>query len=95
MNLEDFGFSVTESEKKHEFSHETRGEVRCARSGEFIAWFSATVRTSSGLQVLNTSSQFVQRNHLSKAQIDALTDWLRERTMAARWRLTTYTVLVA
>ncbi len=87
------GFVLTEHFTRTTHLHEARKNLYSS-SRELIASFSASIRTSDGEQVLNTSSQFVQRNTLSREQIDAVTDWLRECSISARWRLTTYTVPV-
>lgn len=88
------GFSLTEIEKKWDYGYELRSELRRADTGDFIAWVSTTTRTAGGEQVVNTSSSFVQHNSLTLKQIDVITAWLRQHAQAARWRLTTYTVLV-
>lgn len=93
-NLQSLDFSVTEKLVRSEYLHEVRAEVHSLVRSDFIACFSATLRTSGGEQVLNTSSQFVQREYLSRDQIDAVTQWLRDSAISARWRLTTYAALV-
>jgi hypothetical protein len=88
------GLSFRETIKKSDYGYEVRTALYCISTKDLIAWFSTTTRTSGGAQVLNTNSQFVQHDYLTIGQIRAITRWLRERTIAARWRLTTYTALV-
>lgn len=92
-DLQALGLYVTEKIVRNECLHEVRADIYSRARRDLIAYFSATVRTSDGAQVLNTSSQFIQRNYLSLAQIDAVTQWLRDSVITARWRLTTYTTV--
>ncbi len=89
------GLSLHETQKKWEYGFEVRAELHDASKRELIAWCSITTRTSDGEQMLSTSSQFIQRDHLTREQVDAITQWQREYIMSARWRLTTYTMVEA
>lgn len=88
------GLSFRETIKKWDCGYEVNVSVYCASTRDLIASFSTTTRISDGEQVLKTSSQFIQHNYLTVGQINAITDWLRDCTIAARWRLTTYTTMV-
>jgi hypothetical protein len=88
------GLSLRETITRRDHLYEVRTNLYCASTKDLIAYFSATVRIYNGEQVLNTCSQFIQRNYLTRNQIDAIAQWLCDCALAARWRLTTYTTLV-
>jgi hypothetical protein len=94
-NFASYGLSVRETQKKREYGWEVTAGVYSKATGELIASFSTTIRTSDGDQILNTNTQFIQHTYLTIGQIRLVNQWLRERTDAARWRLSTYTTLVA
>ncbi len=97
MHIKEFplpGFYVHGSETKHENGLEDRLALYRVDGRELVAAFSSTTRTSAGEQCVNTSSQVVQRNCLTKTEVDAVTGWLEELARSARHRLTTYTVMV-
>ena len=88
------GLSLTERETRWEHGYEMRSELRNAENGEFIAWAATTAKVGLADQKIGTSGEFVQRSYLTLEQINVITAWLRQHAHAARWRLTTYTVMV-
>lgn len=97
MHIREFplpGFTIHESGARHENGLEDRLVLYRNEGRELVAAFSSTTRTSNGEQCVSTNSQFVQRNCLTKAEIDTVTQWLEELARSARHRLTTYTVMV-
>jgi hypothetical protein len=93
-DLASLGLSFRETHKKSDYLLEVCVSLYHAETRDLIATFSTTTRTSDGEQVLNTNSQFIQRRYLTFGQIDAVTQWLRNCTIAARWRLTSFTTMV-
>jgi hypothetical protein len=88
------GLSLREEVKKRDYTYEVRTCLYSVSTRDLIASFSTSTRISGGEQVLNTSTQFIQKKYLTIGQIEAITEWLRECTHAARWRLTSFTTMV-
>jgi hypothetical protein len=86
--------SFRETIKKWNYGYEVQVALYSVLKGDLIASFSTTTRISNGVQILGTNTQFIQHNYLSLRQIEAVTEWLRDRTHAARWRLTSFTNMV-
>jgi len=75
MHIEEFflpGFYVHGSGAKHENGLEDRLALYRTEGRELVAAFSSTTRISNGEQCVNTNSQFIQHNYLTKAEIEAL-----------------------
>lgn len=95
MNSETFpplGFFIERNERQCDYGLELSISLYNCERRDLVASFSSTLRMSDGVQCLNTSSQFIQRNYLSQENIDAVTLWLTRLSRTSRHRLTTYTV---
>ena len=94
-DLASLGLCLRETQKKREYTFEVSAALYSVSTGDLVASYSTTTRIAGGEQVLNANTQCIQRNYLTIGQINAVTEWLREQMIAARWRLTAYTTMVA
>lgn len=88
------GLELRDVVHRSEFLHEVRQELRQPGTEEYIAFASATIKITNNEQQLNAGSQFILRDYLTRKQIDAIIEWLPKTLIEARWRLTTYTIMV-